>query len=328
MLREADRVLSLFGYFLPGSGWAIDLGKVALTLMGISLLVSMFADIDYESLKKIHKFLGLFMILGGFHAYLTRSNLYNLPLLRYYTMILLTASTALYLNTSLMGNVLAKKFKYEVKKVNRLSDTITQIIMEPVEEPMEFEPGQFVFTRFRQDNFDEVHPFSIVSSPDEKDLSICVKSLGDYTSRMRDLEEGTLAIVEGAYGGFLVKRRTPEQIWIAGGIGITPFLSMLSEVKRWKFRVHLYYSYSASGDESLIGLIRDRADDDSIKLTVLNTREIGRITVDRIMRDYPDFKEKSYCICGPSAMNEEFKIKLRRAGVPIENIDLEYFQLL
>jgi predicted ferric reductase len=327
-LREVDQLLPFIKYFLPGSGLAIDLGKIALTLMAIALLISIYIEIDYEVLKKIHRSLGLFMVLGGFHAYLTRSNLYNIPILRYYMMILLSISTLLYLNTSLFGNILAKKFKYRVRGVARLSETITKITMEPDDEALEFKPGQFILIRFKQENFDEIHPFSIVSSPEEDNLSICVKKLGDYTSRMHELEENTLAIIEGAYGGFLIKRTSREQILIAGGIGLTPFLSMLSAINQQKLSVHLYYSYGDPGDDSLVDLIRERIMGDSVKLSVIDTREIGRITVERIIREYPDFREKSYCICGPSAMNRDFEQKLREAGVPIEQIDLEYFKLL
>jgi ferredoxin-NADP reductase len=77
-----------------------------------------------------------------------------------------------------------------------------------------------------------------------------------------------------------------------------------------------------------VDLIRERITDGSVQLSVIDTREIGRITVDRIIREYPDFKDKTYCICGPSAMNEDFEHKLREAGVPLEQIDLEYFKLL
>ncbi|MBD3204825.1 hypothetical protein GF319_00605 [Candidatus Bathyarchaeota archaeon] len=327
-LREADRVITFLKYFLPGSGWAIDLGKIALTLMAIALIISIYTNVDYENLKIIHKSLGFFMILGGFHAYLTRSNLYNIPPLRYYMMIMLSISTALYINTSLLGNILARKFRYRIISVDRLSVTITRITMNPVDDRLDFKPGQFILIRFEQENFNEVHPFSIVSSPEEDILSICVKSLGDYTSRIKELREGTIAVIEGAYGGFLIKRTSRDQVWIAGGIGITPFLSMLSTIRQRKEEIHLYYSYSNPGDEALVSLIRDRIVNDAIKLTVINTRELGRITVDRIISEYPDYKEKSYCICGPSAMNKDFLNKLRNAGVPVDYIDLEYFNLL
>jgi predicted ferric reductase len=58
-------------------------------------------------------------------------------------------------------------------------------------------------------------------------LSIGVKALGDCTRKIQSIEPGVMARVHGAFGNFLAERPASPQLWIAGGIGITPFLGQL-----------------------------------------------------------------------------------------------------
>ena len=105
--------------------------------------------------------------------------------------------------------------------------------MVPAGRPMAFLPGQFVFVDFHQDGISaETHPFSIASTPGQTTLEVVVRSLGDYTSRLMGLKPGAMARVEGPFGRFTYHRhRNRDQIWIAGGIGITPFMSMVQDAR-------------------------------------------------------------------------------------------------
>ena len=81
------------------------------------------------------------------------------------------------------------------------------------------------------DGFREAHPFTISSGAREGRLRFTMKALGDYTRRVREsLAEGAKAI-EGPYGRFNPLRGEARQVWVAGGIGITPFLSVLRSME-------------------------------------------------------------------------------------------------
>jgi len=97
---------------------------------------------------------------------------------------------------------------------------------------LQFNPGQFVFISFNQESLSESHPFPISSGPDENLLRITIKNLGDYTKTLTEkLQKGTIAKIEGPYGVFSYKNTPNEnQIWIAGGIGITPFVSFIKDM--------------------------------------------------------------------------------------------------
>lgn len=94
-------------------------------------------------------------------------------------------------------------------------------------------PGQFAFITF--DKKEGPHPFTIASADHgDRVITYQIKALGDYTRALPGrLQVGQAITVEGPYGRFDIARRDPgaQQIWIAGGIGITPFLAWLDSLQ-------------------------------------------------------------------------------------------------
>ena len=91
-----------------------------------------------------------------------------------------------------------------------------------------FVPGQFALIYIEAKDGWHRHPFTIASAPAERILRVTVKALGDYTSRLRELlEPGMPAVVGGPHGRFNHAKGAPDQVWIAGGVGIAPFLSWM-----------------------------------------------------------------------------------------------------
>jgi predicted ferric reductase len=90
----------------------------------------------------------------------------------------------------------------------------------------------------------ESHPFTISSAPAEDVLRLTIKASGNFTRDLfARLKEGSDAIIEGAYGMFNYKTGGPKQIWIAGGIGLTPFLSFVRDMDGiLQHKVDLYYT--------------------------------------------------------------------------------------
>ena len=73
----------------------------------------------------------------------------------------------------------------------------------------------------------ELHPFTASSIDGDHVLHIGVKALGDCTRRMLSIETGVAARVLGGFGNFLAERPAAPQLWVAGGIGVTPFIGLL-----------------------------------------------------------------------------------------------------
>ena len=91
--------------------------------------------------------------------------------------------------------------------------------------------GQFAFVTF--DRQEGKHPFTIASAwdPETRSIMFITKALGDYTDFLPEkLEVGGDVTVEGPYGRFTFDDTKERQIWIGGGIGITPFIARMKQL--------------------------------------------------------------------------------------------------
>lgn len=108
-----------------------------------------------------------------------------------------------------------------------LKDTYI-IRLKPIEYTFTFLPGQYVFLKNPAYLPDEAHPFSIASSPLEKNyLEFCIKVYGDWTERLSTLKKGSLLYLSHPLGNFIWKNNIEHVVFLLGGIGISPIISML-----------------------------------------------------------------------------------------------------
>jgi predicted ferric reductase len=248
--------------------------------------------------------------------------------------------------------VLVRRKRYAVVAVNRLDDFVTEIVMEPRAKPLAYQPGQFVFVSFRSPELrarqravdislqrqvfsiragevtNQFHPFSITSAPDEPELRITVKAIGDYTSALRRLEHGAEAIVEGPFGSFSnAGLAQPQQIWAAGGIGVTPFLSMARSFQdRDGTPVHFYYCVERPDEAHFLDELRAiAARRGDFEVTVVSRDPDGFLTADRLAAENPELASSDVLICGPPAMITNLRAQLVGRGLPERQFHAEEF---
>jgi len=138
--------------------------------------------------------------------------------------------TAAYVYRELFFRFFSRRWQYDysVKAINRLDPRALEVMLAPTARLLPFVAGQFVFVHFGGSAEWERHPFTVSSAPQERDLRLSIEALGDYTQHLSDtLQPGAPAIVSIAFGLFDYRQGTREQVWIAGGIGITPFRSWI-----------------------------------------------------------------------------------------------------
>ncbi|MDQ3955713.1 MAG: hypothetical protein M3285_09210, partial [Actinomycetota bacterium] len=248
---------------------------------------------------------------------------------------------------------LVRRYDYTVSRVVQLDDYVTEISLLPRRRSLRFIPGQFLFVTFYSDAFNaqfhpfsmsaedttaiislrpgdirnQFHPFSITSSPEEEGLRVAVKAVGDYTTAMRNLDEGATARVEGPYGSFsYLNAASRKQVWLAGGIGITPFLSMARSLGNGSYEVHLIHGVKKRAQAYFAGEVnRIAASKPGFDVTLVPEDERGLITIDLIEESVGSLDDRDYLICGPPVMIDAISARLVEKGVPRSRIHFERF---
>jgi predicted ferric reductase len=139
---------------------------------------------------------------------------------------------------------------------------------------------------------------------------------------------GMPAVIGGPHGRFNHAKGTGDQIWIAGGVGITPFLSWLRDLDQKPImrRVDFFYTHSGSDAPFRSEIEAIAAGHPTVHAHVLDTSTDGRLTVDQVLAvTSASPRELSVFLCGPEGMVRTLQTGLRRAGVPDQQIHREYF---
>lgn len=330
---------SFFSSLTDFSNLGLNAGRLAYTglLVIVAWTLLFRRRLKYELVKRVHAALGAFLFVGGLHAYLIGSDLAENYPLRAYALGLAGLATASYLARTLLRRWLVPRVVCDVTGVRGIGGSVTEVVMRPRGRRVSFLPGQFIFVRFRQPGFPaEEHPFSLTASPAEGTLRISAKGIGDFTRALPQLKPGAVAEVQGPFGAFSFLRAVnPRQVWIAGGIGITPFLSMARTLLDRAANpavaattATLFYSAQAPTDlvfhDELVAISRQCP---NFTLVPWVTAERGYLTADAI-RQQLDPRDREIFLCGPKTMMRSLWRQLRAAGVRRGCIHLEEFRLL
>jgi predicted ferric reductase len=194
---------------------------------------------------------------------------------------------------------------------------------------MHFVPGQFAMLYLEAAPGWRRHPFSIASAPSADVLRFTVKALGDDTTAMREsVQPGMPAVIRGPFGRFSHGKGGDHQVWIAGGVGIGPFLSWLRGLddEPGPGRIDFFYT-STDGGAPFASELEGIADrHQGLRLQLVNSTVDGRLTPDEVLATAGDDPAAlSVFLCGPEGMVRTFQSGLHRAGVPRKAIHREYF---
>ncbi|GAB1639847.1 hypothetical protein [Krasilnikovia sp. MM14-A1259] len=281
----------------------------------------------YERWRALHRLTGLFLAAAFVHGLLD-GTVFGSAVLRGAYIAAGGIGLAFYVYREVVARHLTALHDYQVAAVITVGEGLTEIALAPLGRPIAFTPGQFAMLFLETGAGWRRHPFTISSAPHEQLLRFTVKALGDDTTRMQTLvQPGMPAIVGGPHGRFDRARGTDRQLWIAGGIGITPFLSWLRALDQQTApgQVDLFYSTQGGAPfaNEITAIARAHP---TISVHLHDTATSGYLTADAVLTAIDDDPRRlSVFLCGPRAMVDSFVRRFRQAGVRSRNIHREHF---
>jgi predicted ferric reductase len=254
-----------------------------------------------------------------------------------------TASIGSILYVRAIKPLRVRRFPYRVVDVSPVADRTWTVTLEPAQagHTLAFRAGQFAFLTLADSPFAlEQHPFTIASSAEDRSrLQFAIKELGDHTSQVGTTPIGQTAYVDGAYGSL----RLPDDpdaalVLIAGGIGISPVISMLRTMRDRGHDGEAVVLYAADRAEDLA--FDDELDDLArhLRLTVVRVLrepppgwagETGIVDAELIGRHLPEAEAADWhvVLCGPPPMMDAAERALLDRGASLEHIHSERFDI-
>lgn len=285
---------------------------------------------DYEDWKKLKHWIGVFFIIAFIHA-LTIGNPLHALIAITWVQVFFVIGTLSYLYTEVFGRFFKRFVPYRVEAVKHPNAGTTEVTMRAKKEPIKKQrAGQFLFVRFPgNEGLNESHPFTISSAPAEDVLRLTIKASGDFTRELFGrLKEGTDAVIEGAYGMFNYKLGRPKQIWIAAGIGLTPFLAFIRDLDGSLTQdVTFYYTVRHPEEALFLDELNSAAETHPrLKVCVRFSSKEGSLSVEEIVKNAAgEIRDHDIYLCGPLPMMQAFEKKFLGLGVPRDQIHYEEF---
>lgn len=317
-LNAAAKVVGEYGFY----------GLIA--LIGFSLVKRIpFTkfEVPYHLWRQSHRFIGVFFLLIAFHQFFIKRPFDGTALLANYLNIFMAIGVLSFAYSQFVA--FTKRRRYEVIAVERLP-AATVIEAKPVRSGIRARPGQFAFLSFSQSGLREPHPFTLAGMDEDGTIRFAIKPLGDYTRRLREKAAvGDRILVEGGYGRFSHARGGEKQVWLAGGIGVTPFLAMADSLKNDHGRqIHLVHCVRDAGEAVRAEKLADKASQvPGFSFVLHDSQAAGRIDAEKLAASAPfDLDGADLWFCGPPPLREAIVKGLKKAGNRLKRIEFERFE--
>lgn len=312
---------------------AESVGEWAFYVILVLIVLALLRWFPYHLFQKTHKLLAVAYLPIVYHSVVLMRFDYWLHPVGWVTALLMIAGTSAAVIV-LAGRVgIGRRFRGTIRSLTfypRLRVIEGEVELEPGAHWPGHRPGQFAFVTDQR--HEGAHPYTIASDwvPEERHLTFFVKDLGDHTHQLpRQLEQGMPVTVEGPYGCFDFEDSHSRQIWVAGGIGITPF------VARMKYLAHhpgeqkpidLFFG-TEEYQQDAADKLRADAEAAGVQLHLYFRPRDGLITGETIRTMVPEWRQASVWFCGPTGFASAVKRDLVRNGLARADFHQELFRM-
>jgi len=226
------------------------------------------------------------------------------------------------------------KFDASLKEtISRTADTISYRFPRPT--GFDYKPGQYMLVTIKSADKELMHPFTISSNPTDQDFIEFTKKLtaSEYSTTLKNMKSGSWARIDGPYGNFTCECEIEKILFLAGGIGITPFYSIMKYCTVKQLPTTMVLFYGCRNEQEIA--FKQQIDDMQTKnsrlraIYVLNeptsnwTGKVGFLTAELVRQEVPDFKDYIFYACGPPVMVSAMQKLVASLGLPETQLKLE-----
>jgi predicted ferric reductase len=303
----------LGGLLEPMRDLAKDMGEWGFYILLAMLILALWKRFPYRPWHRLHQAMPVLYLALAFHALMWAPTQYwQQPL---------GLLLALLLGVGVYGSLLAlagnigrrRQVDGHILAVEPTSTDVTGVRCQLDEGWRGHQPGQFAFITF--DTSEGAHPFTIANADQgQRIIEFQIKALGDYTQGLAGrLQSGQPVKVEGPYGRFSIARinQQARQIWVAGGIGITPFLSWLSALQQQPTQApaaELHYCTKDRDKDPFVARLESLcARLPGIQLQVHGSKQGETLDAQQMLANTRDGQEAEVWFCGPHGLAEKLQ---------------------
>ncbi|MEO9819533.1 MAG: ferric reductase-like transmembrane domain-containing protein [Paracoccaceae bacterium] len=305
---------------------AETLGEISLYGLLILVVISVATFIPYHLWKWTHKAMGALFAAGVFHFFFIIKPFAMSDPAGMYAGAFCVAGLAAYVWMMLPENM-RPSYGYRIISIEKTGGA-TAITMMPNGKALKAVPGQFGIFRFNDLGMDEPHPFSFSKIGRDGSLRVTIKALGDFTSNLQDVvEPGQSVRIQGPFGRFRHSGKG-AQVWIAAGIGITPFLAWADDLTSDTGPVDLFYCVKSESAAPHLAEIKAIAKENSnLNLHVIASNQGLRLSAEIVANTVKgDLSKMKLSFCGPVSLRKALQQGLGQYGITARRFHFEEFE--
>lgn len=313
----------------------LALGIISFYIFIIILIASkIYKLISYTIWQYIHLLTYLLFFFVFYHAFNRGSDFSNRSIrIIYFIIFIAIIGGIIYRASSKLRQKYSGKFYVQGIKF-ATKDTFT-LTLKPAK-PLIFKAGQFCFLRLNEDKLYARHPFTIASAPGQAELSFTAKLTGRFTKALAELKTGEEVIIDGPYGIFNIEDDNKDLVFMAGGVGITPFMSIIADRLKTDKTQNIILLYgSRTGQDIIYRRKLDNIKKNWFKKVYILSHEyalpetaeyeIGYVNQAIIKKYVSHINNSLFYICGPEPMKDSLQKILNQLGVKKRDVMVEDF---
>jgi Predicted ferric reductase len=296
---------------------------------GLVVLFLILVKLDYQTWKLMHKVILIPYVLGIVHYY-ENSNYNTLGFSPYAiwmdVIIIIGIISGIY--SIFLYERISFKYQYHIVSAKEVANGMIELTGQAIGKAMDYKSGQFAFIKIKgKEKAFPSHPFSISVAPDNKQIQFSIKGLGDHTKKLQELvKEGDTLLVAGPNGKYDYRSGGRHQIWVAGGIGITPFRAFLQSEIPTDYEIDFFYAFNNIKEGAYAEELMQLKPRNNIRLHLIDSSKVGFLQ----QKTFEDTlnKDNSYDLffCGPFGMRKKVVSDLEAAAFRIKEIHFEVFK--